>query len=54
LHEAWNDGSRWRHVEDLRTAVGFESAKLSDLFKRLRGWRDLIVSDRRGGYRLNL
>jgi hypothetical protein len=28
--------------------------RMSDVFKSKKGWRDLIVSDRRGRYRLRL
>jgi hypothetical protein len=44
----------WVHVDRLQETVGFESAKVSQLFKRMPDWRDLIRSDRRGSYRLNI
>lgn len=54
LHEASIDGRTWMHLEAIRAAVGFESTKLSDLFRRDGSWRELIDSDQRGYYRLNL
>lgn len=54
LHLAAMEGQPWVHVETLREGVGFETAKLSDLFRRQADWQDLIQSDRRGSYRLNL
>ena len=54
LHEAWVGGTPWKHLEDLRGIVGFETAKLGSIFRRVKAWRDLIASDKRGFYRLNL
>lgn len=54
LHEASINGGTWMHLEAIRAAVGFESAKLSLLFRRVGAWRELIDSDQRGYYRLNL
>jgi hypothetical protein len=54
LHQAWVRGQPWMHREQLREAVRFESDKLSHLFRRMPDWHELIFSDRRGNYRLNL
>ncbi len=54
LHEASQTKHRWVHLNDLRDRVGFDTEKISGLFRRLPAWRDLIVSDKRGYYRLNL
>jgi hypothetical protein len=54
LHAAYLSGDPWRHVEQLRHAVKFESPKLAQIFRRLRDWQELILSDRRGRYKLNL
>ena len=54
LHEAAKSDSPWMHLEEIRHAVDFETPKLSQLFRRMDGWQDLIRSDRRGNYRLNL
>ena len=54
LHEAALAGRPWMRLEDIRDAADFGSAKLSQNFRRMTGWRSLIRSDRRGYYRLNL
>jgi hypothetical protein len=54
LHRAALDGHPWVSRERLREAVEFESEKLSHLFRRMPNWRELIRSDRRGNYRLNV
>ena len=54
-HEAYRSpGSSWKRLEDIREAVGFESESLHQLFRRMPGWNELILSDRRGSYRLNI
>ena len=54
LHEAARSDQPWVHLEVLRERVGFETAKLQGLFRRQKGWKQLIHSDGRGGYRLAL
>lgn len=54
LHEAARSDHPWVHLEVLRERVGFETAKLQGLFRRQKGWKQLIQSDGRGGYRLAL
>lgn len=54
LDEARLRGAPWLHREEIREEVGFSSAKLSQLFRRLPNWRDLIRSDQRGYYALNI
>jgi hypothetical protein len=54
LHQAYLAGQPWCSTEDLLEGTG--SSRLVDLFKRKKSpnWRDLIVSDRKGKWRLNL
>lgn len=54
LHQAARTGQPWIHVNDLRDAIGFSTAKISGLFRRMPDWRVLILSDGRGHYRLNI
>jgi hypothetical protein len=54
LHRAALEGQPWVRVEQLRAAVGFESDKLAHLFRRMKNRRELILSDQRGYYRLNV
>lgn len=53
LHEAALAGEPWCNGKALLTAVGSKSLKMSDVLKSQPHWRALIVSDRRGNYRLN-
>ena len=54
LHAAQQYGNNgWLHIRDLRDRAGFESDKLSHLFRRMPNWDELILSDKRGFYRLN-
>ena len=54
LHRAFLAGAPWCRGTEL--LAGTDSARMVDLFKRKRdpSWRDLIVSDSRGKWRLNL
>ena len=54
LHEAFLAGEPWCHRGELTKQTGGQ--RLVDLFKRKKdpSWRDLIVSDGRGKWRLNL
>jgi hypothetical protein len=54
LHKASGTSSPWVHLHELRDGIGFNTVTLSDLFKRQKNWRQLIASDGRGFYRLNL
>jgi hypothetical protein len=54
LHEASQTARPWVSGKSLLAAAGANSMKLYDLFKRKRHWRQLIRSDGRGNYRLNI
>jgi predicted transcriptional regulator len=56
LHRAALDGRRWVSGEELRQETGFRQPKLSGVFRYLRNpsWREIIASDGRGSYRLNV
>jgi hypothetical protein len=54
LHEAWLGGSPWMRDHMLLEQAGSYSARLVDLFKPVKGWRDIIESDRKGNWRLRL
>lgn len=54
LHVAAKDGRPWCLGKLLLNAVGSASMRMSDVFKSQPHWRRLILSDRRGNYRLNL
>lgn len=53
LSEAANAGEPWQSGKLLLRSVHSQSFSLSNLFKRHPVWRELIVSNRRGFYRLN-
>ena len=54
LHEAAEVGEPWQNGKKILTAAGSRCLKMSDVFKSKNNWRELIRSDRRGGYRLNV
>ena len=60
LHKAHTDGIRWLPGQDILRKIepsrkGNESIRLSDIFKDSPAWIDrLVISDKRGFYRLNL
>ena len=54
LHQAAVSGQPWMKIAQLHDAVAFEAHALHQVFKRMPSWRELIRSDRRGNYRLNL
>ena len=54
LHEAALRGSPWQSGKAVLAAVGSQSLKLGDLFKRRPEWRDLVEADGCGLYRLAL
>ena len=54
LHEAAKTGSPWRHGKTVLGEAGSSCSRMADLFKTQREWRTLILSDRKGRYRLNL
>lgn len=54
LHEAALADAPWQNGKAILQAAGSRSLKMSDVFKSQKHWRDLIRSDRRGAYRLNV
>jgi hypothetical protein len=56
LHMAALEGHRWVHIEELRQKVAFNYSKLWGAFRYIKepSWRELIASDGRGHYRLNV
>ncbi|MBM3952648.1 MAG: hypothetical protein FJ311_14495 [Rhodospirillales bacterium] len=54
LHEAAKSGSPWRHGKAVLGEAGSSCSRMADLFKTQKDWRTLILSDRKGRYRLNL
>jgi hypothetical protein len=54
LHAAALTDQPWLDGKRLLCEAGATSMRMSDVFKSKTGWRDLIVSDRRGRYRLRL
>lgn len=54
LHEAARAGAPWRHGKAVLGEAGSSCSRMADLFKTQKDWRTLILSDRKGRYRLNL
>ena len=54
LHEAAQAGAPWQNGKAILSRSGSKSLRMADVFKSQKDWRQLIRSDRRGGYRLNL
>ena len=54
LHEAAGTTDPWRTGKMLLANAGSGSGRMVDLFKAKPTWRNLIASDGRGSYRLNL
>lgn len=54
LHEAALAGTPWQSGKAILSRAGSRSLRMADVFKSKPDWRDLILSDRRGGYRLKL
>lgn len=54
LHQAAQAGEPWQNGKALLSQAGSKSLRMADVFKSQAKWRQLIRSDRRGGYRLNL
>jgi hypothetical protein len=54
LHEAARTDAPWRHGKKILGEAGSSCTRMADLFKAKKGWRDLILSDGRGRYRLNI
>jgi hypothetical protein len=57
LHSALRSGApdvAWTQIRPQLLAIGANPTRMRDVFKRAKGWQDLIVSTRPGFYRLNL
>ncbi|MBM3950788.1 MAG: hypothetical protein FJ311_04975 [Rhodospirillales bacterium] len=54
LHEAAKSRIPWRHGKEVLGEAGSSCSRMADLFKTQKNWRSLILSDRKGRYRLNL
>lgn len=54
LHEASGTAHPWVSGRVLLDGAKAETTRLVDLFKKKPRWRDLILSDQQGSYRLNL
>jgi len=54
LHEAALRGEAWQSGKAILSSAGSKSLRMADVFKSQQDWRELIRSDRRGGYRLNV
>lgn len=53
LHEASKTSNPWIYGKILLSEAGSRSQKLCDLFKRQKNWKQIILSDGKGAYRLN-
>lgn len=53
LHEAAMTGEPWCSGKRLLAHAGSQSFTLSNIFKRNPVWREIILSDGRGAYRMN-
>jgi hypothetical protein len=54
LHEAAQRGEPRQNGKAILSSAGSKSLRMADVFKLQKDWRQLIRSDRRGGYRLNI
>jgi hypothetical protein len=54
LDEARLRGEEWQLGQKVLGQAGSTESKMINVFKKLKGWRHLIESDRRGRYRLNI
>lgn len=54
LHAAAQAGEPWQNGKAILSAAGSRSLRMADVFKSKKNWRQLIRSDRKGGYRLNV
>ena len=53
LYGSATDGKPWQNGKKLLQEAGSQSFSLPNIFKRNRIWKELIISDGRGSYRLN-
>lgn len=54
LHAASQAGAPWQNGKAILSRAGSKSLRMADVFKSQKDWRNLIRSDLRGGYCLNL
>lgn len=54
LHQASNSLNPWLYGKTLLDRAGSKSIRLSGIFNHHKNWRDIICSDGRGRYRLNV
>jgi len=54
LHYASKGSDPWVHGKILLSNSGSHAMRFQDVFKNKKGWREIIESDGRGYYRLNL
>ena len=54
LYDATRTDNPWVHGKTLIHVAGSRAVRMRDLFKNTSKWRDLIISDERGYYRLNI
>ena len=54
LHDASSTDNSWVHVKTLLHVAGSRAERMRDIFKNKPHWRELVVSNRRGYYRLNI
>ncbi len=54
LHRASKTDCPWIHCKHLLDKAGSTSTRVRDLFKSKKGWQELILSDGKGRYRINL
>ncbi len=54
LHSAAQVGEPWQNGKAILSMAGSKSLRMADVFKSKKNWRQLICSDRKGGYRLNV
>jgi hypothetical protein len=54
LYRAAQAGQPWQNGKTILSEARSRSLRMSDVFKSKDNWRDLIRSDRRGNYRLNI
>lgn len=54
LHQANKNGKPWCNGKTLLHKAGSSTLRLADLFKSQKDWRELVLSNKRGQYRLNI
>lgn len=54
LHRGAQAGQPWQNGKNILSEARSKSLRMSDVFKSKHNWRDLIRSDRRGNYRINI